>query len=224
MQTFDQHLHERLLQSVMSAPCGWFDATPVGRIVNRFSQDVSTVDSSIINNMYGFVDRLLATTQIVGVICISLPLLMLPLLPIVLFTWWVSRQYLHVSRELKRLESLKKSPVFVLFSETLQVLHCTGGCIFCNVCLCGGQLTLLAGNHTIILYILRTTGFAGGSCFPRRGPFLQDVLRPHQRYEPLSHLPVDRQPMARVPHAVARCYGGWRCRPCRYIPLHPNTS
>lgn len=107
----------------MSAPCGWFDATPVGRIVNRFSQDVSTVDSSIINNMYGFVDRLLATIQIVGVICISLPLLMLPLLPIVLFTWWVSRQYLHVSRELKRLESLKKSPVFVLFSETLQVLQ-----------------------------------------------------------------------------------------------------
>lgn len=27
----------------MGAPCGWFDATPVGRIVNRFSQDISTV-------------------------------------------------------------------------------------------------------------------------------------------------------------------------------------
>jgi hypothetical protein len=49
------------------------------------------------------------------------PVLLLPLLPVVWFTWWVGRQYLHVSRELKRLESLKKSPVFVLFSETLQV-------------------------------------------------------------------------------------------------------
>ena len=49
------------------------------------------------------------------------PLLLVPLLPVVVFTWWVARQYLHVSRELKRLESLKKSPVFVLFSETLQV-------------------------------------------------------------------------------------------------------
>jgi hypothetical protein len=29
-------------------------------------------DSSIMNNMYGFVDRLLATLQIVGVICVSL--------------------------------------------------------------------------------------------------------------------------------------------------------
>jgi hypothetical protein len=29
----------------MNAPTGWFDATPVGRIVNRFSQDMSTVVS-----------------------------------------------------------------------------------------------------------------------------------------------------------------------------------
>jgi hypothetical protein len=65
---------------------------------------------------------------------------MLPLLPVVALTWWVSKQYLHISRELKRLESLKKSPVFVLFSETLQVrpynivydvcaLHCACVCI-----------------------------------------------------------------------------------------------
>jgi hypothetical protein len=38
-----QALHARLISSVMSAPCSWFDATPVGRIVNRFSQDISTV-------------------------------------------------------------------------------------------------------------------------------------------------------------------------------------
>jgi hypothetical protein len=54
-------------------------------------------------------------------VLLTRPVLLLPLLPVVWFTWWVGRQYLHVSRELKRLESLKKSPVFVLFSETLQV-------------------------------------------------------------------------------------------------------
>ena len=55
---------------------------------------------------------------------------MLPLLPVVGFTWWVARQYLHVSRELKRLESLKKSPVFVLFSETLQAIYKTSTYLF----------------------------------------------------------------------------------------------
>jgi ATP-binding cassette subfamily C (CFTR/MRP) protein 1 len=45
--THAQHLHDRLINSVMNAPTGWFDATPVGRIVNRFSQDMSTVVSCI---------------------------------------------------------------------------------------------------------------------------------------------------------------------------------
>ncbi|KAJ1426600.1 hypothetical protein B484DRAFT_349292 [Ochromonadaceae sp. CCMP2298] len=115
-------LHEGLIVSVMMAPCSWFDATPTGRIVNRFSQDISTVDSNIILHMYGFMDCLLQAVQILGVICVSIPLLLVPFLPIVAYTWWVSKQYLHVSRELKRLESITKSPVFVLFSETLQGL------------------------------------------------------------------------------------------------------
>lgn len=41
-----QSIHDRLMYSVMLAPCSWFDATPIGRIVNRFSKDISTVVSS----------------------------------------------------------------------------------------------------------------------------------------------------------------------------------
>ena len=36
-------IHDRLMSSVIQAPCSWFDATPVGRIVNRFNSDISTV-------------------------------------------------------------------------------------------------------------------------------------------------------------------------------------
>lgn len=38
------------------------------------------------------------------------------------YTFWVVYQYLCISREIKRLESISKSPVFVLFSETLNGL------------------------------------------------------------------------------------------------------
>ena len=38
------NLHLRLLGSVLAAPLSWFDVTPTGRIVNRFSQDVYTMD------------------------------------------------------------------------------------------------------------------------------------------------------------------------------------
>lgn len=43
-----QSIHDRLMYSVILAPCSWFDATPVGRIVNRFSKDISTVVSYVI--------------------------------------------------------------------------------------------------------------------------------------------------------------------------------
>ena len=114
-----RRMHENLLQSTLLATCSWFDSTPVGRIINRFSQDITTIDQNTMVYLVDFLDCLLGSLQIVGVISMSFPLLLLALLPIVLFTTWVSYQYLRVSRELKRLESVKKSPVFVLFSETL---------------------------------------------------------------------------------------------------------
>jgi ABC-type multidrug transport system fused ATPase/permease subunit len=39
--------HERMLHKVMRAPCTFFDVTPVGRIVNRFSKDIHSVDMEL---------------------------------------------------------------------------------------------------------------------------------------------------------------------------------
>lgn len=75
----------------------------------------------MIHMMFVF-DALVEMAQILGVIALCLPALILPFLPVVLLTAFFGARFLHVSRELKRLESLKKSPVFVLFSESLQGL------------------------------------------------------------------------------------------------------
>lgn len=73
-------------------------------------------------HLLAFIDCLVGTIQVVTVISWFLPLLLIAFFPIICFTIYVAYQYIHVSRELKRLESLKKTPVFVLFSETLQGL------------------------------------------------------------------------------------------------------
>lgn len=49
-------------------------------------------------------------------ISVSLPLMLLCMAPVVFYFWFISKQYLKVSRDLKRLESVNKSPVYVLFS------------------------------------------------------------------------------------------------------------
>lgn len=40
-----QCLHDIATVRVIQAPCSWFDSTPIGRIVNRFSQDITTIVS-----------------------------------------------------------------------------------------------------------------------------------------------------------------------------------
>lgn len=40
-------LHNRMLARVLRAPMAFFDTTPLGRIVNRFSKDVLTIDEKI---------------------------------------------------------------------------------------------------------------------------------------------------------------------------------
>lgn len=74
------------------------------------------------NHLVGFVDCLIGTTQIVCIISWFLPWLLVPFIPVMACAAWIAYQYLQVSRELKRLENIKKSPVFVLFSETLNGL------------------------------------------------------------------------------------------------------
>lgn len=118
-----QRIHNALVRAVLLAPTHWFDATPIGRIINRFSQDISTVDSSVMNHLLDFTDCALGTLSVVCVISFVLPWLLLPLLPVLCFTGWVTYQYLRISRELKRWESIKKSPVFVLLTETLNGLN-----------------------------------------------------------------------------------------------------
>jgi ABC-type multidrug transport system fused ATPase/permease subunit len=112
-------IHSSLIFSVLRAECSWFDATPVGRIINRFSQDISAIDTRVIYSIFDFLDCFMGTAQIVFVIAVLLPILLVPLIPVIAFTVWVTYQFLHLSREIKRIESIKKSPVFVLVSESL---------------------------------------------------------------------------------------------------------
>jgi ABC-type multidrug transport system fused ATPase/permease subunit len=117
-----QSLHDRLVDSVLHTSCAWFDATPVGRISNRFSQDINSIDRELIGAIRGFFECFLGTAQVFVAVAINMPLLLIFLLPVITYVLWCTYLYVQASRELKRLESVAKSPVFVLFSETLNGL------------------------------------------------------------------------------------------------------
>uniref|UniRef100_A0A1Y1JUE0 ABC-type xenobiotic transporter n=1 Tax=Photinus pyralis TaxID=7054 RepID=A0A1Y1JUE0_PHOPY len=115
-------IHKSLLQSVIWAKVTFFDVSPLGRIINRFSSDTFTVDDSLPFT----VNILLA--QFVGVIgsviltIYGLPWLCLILIPLIPVYHWLQYYYRLTSRELKRLSSITLSPIYNHFTETLQGL------------------------------------------------------------------------------------------------------
>lgn len=46
-----RELHDKMADRVLHATMAWFDGTPTGRLINRFSQDISTIDTSVMSRL-----------------------------------------------------------------------------------------------------------------------------------------------------------------------------
>ena len=112
-------LHNDLLSAVMRSPMSFFDTTPLGRIINRFAKDIYTLDEVLPRTFYSFFRTFINVLAIMLVISISTPLFLVMIVPMTLLYLSVQRYYVTTSRELKRLDSTSRSPIYAHFSETL---------------------------------------------------------------------------------------------------------
>ena len=77
-----RYLHQGLLVNIMHLPMQFFETTPIGRIVNRFSRDVSSVDDKIPRSLGMFIRTFLSTVGTIFVISYSTPLFLTCVLPL----------------------------------------------------------------------------------------------------------------------------------------------
>ena len=112
-------LHSNLLNSVLKAPSSWFDTTPVGRILSRFSKDMYSIDVELADMFDFFLFGSLQVLVSLGTILFVTPWFGIVVLPLSFFYFQVLQYFRLVSRETKRLESISRSPVYSQFSETL---------------------------------------------------------------------------------------------------------
>uniref|UniRef100_A0A4W3JI22 ATP-binding cassette, sub-family C (CFTR/MRP), member 10 n=1 Tax=Callorhinchus milii TaxID=7868 RepID=A0A4W3JI22_CALMI len=112
-------IHNKLLKQVLKATVTFFDMTPVGRIVNRFSSDLYCMDDTLPFILNIFLANLFGLLGTVIVIIYGLPWIVLMLLPLAALYFHIQRYYRCTSRELKRLSSLSLSSIYTQFSETL---------------------------------------------------------------------------------------------------------
>ncbi|KAL9978294.1 hypothetical protein ACROYT_G015793 [Oculina patagonica] len=121
-----ENLHNKMTVSTIKAPVLFFDTNPAGRILNRFSKDVGCMDD-VLPPLF-----LQALVMCLFQLCTMLVpaatnyWLFLALLPIIGILVYYARYYLKSSRELKRIEAIKCSPVYSHITETangLEIVH-----------------------------------------------------------------------------------------------------
>ena len=112
-------LHDTLLNSVLASPMSFFHTTPQGRVLNRFSNDIGTIDESLFEclcDVFRQVFPLVTCLMVLGganwVFIFCLP-------PLTYIYWNIQVFFVRTSRSVKRLDSVTRSPIFAHFAETL---------------------------------------------------------------------------------------------------------
>ena len=97
----------------------FFDTTPIGQILNRFSSDLSTVDDNLPFILNIFLANLFGVIGPLAVTVYALPWLLLLLLPLTAIYLHVQHRYRPASRDLKRIGSVTLSPIYSHFRSGL---------------------------------------------------------------------------------------------------------
>uniref|UniRef100_A0A6V7QY80 ABC-type xenobiotic transporter n=1 Tax=Ananas comosus var. bracteatus TaxID=296719 RepID=A0A6V7QY80_ANACO len=117
-----KRLHDSMLHSILRAPMVFFHTNPLGRIINRFAKDMGDIDRNVavfVNMFMAQVSQLLSTFVLIGIVStISLWAIM----PLLILFYAAYLYYQATAREVKRLDSITRSPVYAQFGEALNGL------------------------------------------------------------------------------------------------------
>uniref|UniRef100_A0A8C5A614 Multidrug resistance-associated protein 4-like n=1 Tax=Gadus morhua TaxID=8049 RepID=A0A8C5A614_GADMO len=117
-----QSLHNAMFTAMLRSPVRFFDLNPIGRILNRFSKDIGQLDSLLPWTFVDFIQVLLQVLGVIAVAAVAIPWILLPVVPLFIIFLFLRRYFLRTSRDIKRLESTTRSPVFSHLSSSLQGL------------------------------------------------------------------------------------------------------
>uniref|UniRef100_A0A3Q3DWN2 Multidrug resistance-associated protein 1 n=1 Tax=Hippocampus comes TaxID=109280 RepID=A0A3Q3DWN2_HIPCM len=114
-----RYLHQSMLYDVLRSPISFFERTPSGNLVNRFAKEMDTIDTVIPSILKMFMGSMFNVIGACIVILIATPFvaIIIPFLGLLYF--FIQRFYVASSRQLKRLESVSRSPIYSHFNETL---------------------------------------------------------------------------------------------------------
>lgn len=108
-----------LLSGVMSAPMRFFDTSPLGRVLNRFTSDTNAVDNSMPSSVGQFLTSVIGVLISLFPVVVSQPVTATLLAPVAGLYFWLFRWVRKAQLRLNALTQVVRSPWMSLTSETL---------------------------------------------------------------------------------------------------------
>ncbi|XP_078066968.1 ATP-binding cassette sub-family C member 12 isoform X3 [Mustelus asterias] len=113
-------LHDNVFYKIIHCPMKFFDITPIGRIINRFSKDMDEIDVRLPFHAENFLQQILIALFILATVTAVFPYLLIPVAIIMIFLALIFRTFQKDVRELKRIENVSRSPWFSHVASTVQ--------------------------------------------------------------------------------------------------------
>ncbi|XP_056643788.1 probable multidrug resistance-associated protein lethal(2)03659 isoform X1 [Diorhabda sublineata] len=120
--TASTRLHNKMFVNIVYSPMRFFNINPSGRILNRFSKDIGSLDEVLPMTLLDTVQIGLSVAGI-GLVISSLSYwIMIPTITIAVIFYVLRVIFLETSRDVKRVESITRSPIYTHLSASLQGL------------------------------------------------------------------------------------------------------
>ncbi|KPI82458.1 putative multidrug resistance protein putativep-glycoprotein putativeABC transporter, partial [Leptomonas seymouri] len=110
-------MHRAILRSVTTGTMEFFDRTPLGRLLNRFSRDIEMIDNGLQMSTISLLECFFSISAAMFVSAYSQPLLLLALVPCGYVYYRLMVFFNSANREIRRQSSILKTPVFTLLTE-----------------------------------------------------------------------------------------------------------
>ncbi|KAJ2662040.1 hypothetical protein IWW48_002099 [Coemansia sp. RSA 1200] len=113
-------MHKLLIRKIVHAVPKFHDTTTAGRIINRFSRDMSVIDEGALDNIGYWFGRIISVLAIYFIVTAVIPAFAIAAIVITSIFAVITFYYLNTTRELKRLEANSMSALLSLFGEIIQ--------------------------------------------------------------------------------------------------------
>ncbi|CAJ0640522.1 438_t:CDS:10 [Entrophospora sp. SA101] len=143
--------HTALVDQILKAKIRFFDTTPIGRIMNRFSKDMETIDQDLSPILMFLIHSCFATAAVIFAISLVMPQFLFAGILIAIIFIIISAYFIATSRDLKRIESVTRSPIYAAFGETINGVT-TIRAFGAQYRLMNKTFTLVDNNNTPYLY------------------------------------------------------------------------